>query len=168
MRRKQAPDLARVFVARAAIQRPHTEIFQPYALAVQHAKDVVIRNQQQGGRIRERSIVREPLRVSVSVRTDDGQVAYRFIKAASNRTHRGICRKQSVRRKSVTHVFHSGLVRMQFDLRVVAHKNPLPQKMRSRKCARVHSVDSISGSGPMQPPNAVELACNHQIEEQWR
>jgi hypothetical protein len=57
---------------------------------------------------------------------------------------------------------------MQFDVRVVALKMRLPQKMQARKCARVHSVDSISGSGPMQPPNAVEIGAITNFQEQWR
>ena len=82
MRGEQPPDLARITLGVAAIDARDAEILEPDALAVEHAEHVVVRGEQQAGRIREGHVVREPFRVGMPVRADDGQVFDELVQRA--------------------------------------------------------------------------------------
>ena len=62
------PDASRIGFDRAAVDARHAEILQRHALAVEHAKDVMVRRHEELRRIGERLVLREPARIGVAVR----------------------------------------------------------------------------------------------------
>ncbi len=76
------PYLARVAVGRRAIAARNAEFFERHALAVQHPENVVIRRDEQRGRVGERRVVGKPLRIGVAVRAHDRQGRNRRVEAA--------------------------------------------------------------------------------------
>jgi hypothetical protein len=72
------------------------EVLQSDALRIEHPEQVVVGLQQQLGRIAERLVESEPRRIGVPVRTDDRQSGDFRVELASQRSHAGICGKQSV------------------------------------------------------------------------
>ena len=66
---EDAPDFPRIL----QLALPDSEIVERNALAVEHAKDVVIGLHEQCRRIRKRLVRRKPCRAGMPVRTDDGQ-----------------------------------------------------------------------------------------------
>ena len=76
--------------------RRDAEIVQIDALAVQHAKQIMIRRQQQLGRVTERRIAGEPLRVGMTVRAQDRQVTHFRIQAAGDLPNGGFSGEQTI------------------------------------------------------------------------
>ncbi len=76
---------------------PNLEILEGNTLAVEHAKDVVIRLDEKLCRVGERFIRRKPGRLRVPVRADDGQRAHLFIEHASDASRTGLGGKKTIR-----------------------------------------------------------------------
>ena len=93
---KQPPDLARIALGHPAIDARHAEVFELDALAVEHAKHVVIGREQQAGRIGERHVVREPFRIGMPVRADDRQVLDEAVEFAGDGSRGRVDRKQPI------------------------------------------------------------------------
>src|SRR5215471_12466329 len=74
-----SPDLARIWLHSATITPRDRQVLQPQSLTVEHAEDVMIRRDEQSGRIAERLVVCEPLRVGMAMGADDGQVLDRRV-----------------------------------------------------------------------------------------
>ena len=100
------PDRPRVGFVRPAVQRPDPQIFQRHPGAVQHAKDVVVRRDQQVGRVGEGRVLREPGRVAVAVRADDRKVGDSPVKLPREDADRMIGGEQAVGMKA--QVQHEG------------------------------------------------------------
>ena len=94
--REQPPDLARVALRGAAVDPCDPEVLEPDALAVEHAKYIMIRREQQARGIRKGHVVRKPLWIGVPMGADDGQVPDQLVKIARNCPRGRIGRKQPV------------------------------------------------------------------------
>ena len=77
-----APDLAWIGFYRAAVGPRHAQVLETRALTVEHAMHVVVGNDEQPCRVGEGSVVGEPSRVGVAVRTDDRQLGDRSVEVA--------------------------------------------------------------------------------------
>src|ERR1700693_3282926 len=64
--REGSPDLARILFAAAAIAARNAEILEPYALAVEHPEDIVIRRDEQRRGVAEWLVVGVPPGVGVT------------------------------------------------------------------------------------------------------
>ena len=93
---EQAPDFPRILFDRPAVCSRDPERFKRYALAVQHAKDVMIRNDQQRRRIGKRFVVGKPLRIRMPVRADYRQHPNFGIRPPGDGALRRIGREQPV------------------------------------------------------------------------
>lgn len=69
-----SPDHAGVGLDRPAVGARHAQVLQLHALAVEHAKDIVVRGDQQFGRILPVLVQGEPGGIGMAVRADDRQV----------------------------------------------------------------------------------------------
>src|SRR3546814_17876005 len=69
-----APNRAWVTFDRAAVGAWYTQLLQRNALAVEHAEDVMIGDDQQACRIAEGGVVGEPGGIGMAVRGDDRQM----------------------------------------------------------------------------------------------
>ena len=83
------------------------KLFELDALAVKHAEHIVIRREQQAGRIGERGVVREPLGVGMAVGADDRQVFDELVKRPCDRPRIRIGGKKPIRIEFV----HIGSIR---------------------------------------------------------
>ena len=81
---------------RRAAARSDTERIEIDALAVQHAIQVVVRREQQFGRVGERLVPGEPLRIGVAVRTDDRQLGNFTVQPLRDAASCGVGGKQPV------------------------------------------------------------------------
>ena len=97
VRGKDAPDLAAVRLRPAAVSARHAEAFQLDALRAEHAEDVVIRGDEELGRVRKGIVFCKPARVRMTMRADDRQILHAFVKAARNAADTGFNGEQSVR-----------------------------------------------------------------------
>src|SRR2546429_4657260 len=80
---KSAPDLARILLDWAAISARDREIFELDALAVEHPENVMVRRDEERGRVGEGLVVGVPLRIGVTMRADDRQLLDRRIEFAT-------------------------------------------------------------------------------------
>ena len=79
------PDAAVILLDRRAIAAGDAQRLERHALAVEHAEDVVIRNDQQvGGRAEGRLRIGEQCRIDVPMRADQRQVAHGGIEGAGD------------------------------------------------------------------------------------
>ena len=62
----------------------NTQSLKFNALAVKHAKDVVIWRNKETHRVRKGGVIRKPLRVRMPVRADDGQTLDALVKRTSD------------------------------------------------------------------------------------
>ncbi|MNN20270.1 hypothetical protein D3C81_1335420 [compost metagenome] len=90
------PDLAWVRLDRAAVGPRHPQVLHRHPLRVQHAEDVVVRRDQQLGRVGEIFIAGEPTGVGVTVRADDRQALYFGVEASRHAAGVGVGREQTV------------------------------------------------------------------------
>jgi hypothetical protein len=97
MRGEAAPDGTRVAFDGAAVLRGDPELLEPHALAVEHAENIVIGNDEERRRIRKGLVLCVPAGIRVAMRRDDGQVPYLPIESARHLASAGIDRKQPVR-----------------------------------------------------------------------
>ena len=81
---------------RLAIAPRDGERVKPHTLAVEHPENVMVRLQQQLGRLAPGAIVGEPSRISMPVRADNRQPGDLGVERARDRPLRGIARKQAV------------------------------------------------------------------------
>ncbi len=95
---QQAPGLAGLGPDLAGAVR-HAELLQRDALAEQHAVEIVVRRQQQAGRVGERRVGREPLRIGMPVRADDRQAGHIVIQTPRDRPDLGFGREKTIRIK---------------------------------------------------------------------
>ena len=111
VRREQAPDLARIPLGVAAVDARDAEVLELDALAVEHAKYVVVGRQQQARGIGEVAVVRKPFRVGVTMRADDRQVFDELVEVPCNRSRGRIGREKPIGIEFV----HIGSMRARFD-----------------------------------------------------
>ncbi len=90
------PDLSRVGLDRAAVDSGHADLLGADSLAVEHAVDIVVRDDEEPRRIGERRVLREPARIGVAVRAHDRQVFDGPVKLARHVPHRGLRWEQAV------------------------------------------------------------------------
>ncbi len=88
---EDAPDLARVG-GLLAVELRDAEGFERDALRVEHAEDVVVGLDEEGGGVGEGLVFGEPARVGVAVRGDDGQVADGVVELSA--MGRAACRRE--------------------------------------------------------------------------
>ena len=94
---QDAPGLARIDRrCGSARHRCQPKRFQRNSLAVEHAEHVMVRLQQQRGRILERRIAGEPGRIGMAMRADDRQITDRVIKPPRDRADMGVDREKPV------------------------------------------------------------------------
>jgi hypothetical protein len=101
---KMPPDRPAVGLDRRAVERRNAKLFQPDALAEQHAENVVIGHDQQLRRVRKRLVQRKPARVRMTMRADDRQVLDRGIERAGQRKRASFGGKQQIRIGQCGHV----------------------------------------------------------------
>ena len=92
---EQPPRRARIG-CRRAVAIGYAQRGKRDALAVEHAIDIMIRREQQAGRIGPRRIVGEPARIGVAVRADDRRIGDGGVKRPRDIARAGIRREQSV------------------------------------------------------------------------
>ena len=82
---ENVPDLARVLLDRSTVAPRNAEVLEADALAIEHPEHIMIRRNEQGGRIGERCVVGEPLRIGMPMRAHDRQVLHRRVQCAGER-----------------------------------------------------------------------------------
>src|SRR5215207_4615745 len=93
---KAAPDRPWIRFDGAAVPAADAETFEAYALAVKHAKDVVIRHHEETGRIGKRLVLGIPARIRMAVRRYDRQAPHPLVETAGHSAGRGIGRQEPV------------------------------------------------------------------------
>src|ERR1700716_364400 len=96
---EKSPCLAGVRLRRTLTAR-NAETGERNPLAVQHPIQVVIGSQEKLGSVAEGLIVREPGRVRMAVRADDGEILNRSVQAARYCPDGRVGRKQPVSMKN--------------------------------------------------------------------
>ena len=81
------PDAPRVGLDRRPVERRHAQRLERHALRVEHPRHVVIGDDEQRGRIRERRVLGEDARIDVAVRTDEGQARGAAVELAGDVAH---------------------------------------------------------------------------------
>jgi hypothetical protein len=94
---EQAPRRPRIRAAVPSVNARNAERFQRDALAVEHAVEIVIRDEQQARGVLPRRVGGKPGRVGVAVRTQDGQIACAGEDPASDFAQPGVRREEPVR-----------------------------------------------------------------------
>ena len=95
MRRQQPPGLAGID-PRGAIATFESKAIQRYSLAVEHSKQIVVRRQEQVGRVGKRVVQRKPRRIGMTVRADDRQGFDGLIEFAGDTPHMWLRRQQTI------------------------------------------------------------------------
>ena len=97
MRGKTPPDGTRIGLDRRPVAGRHTQILHAQPLSIEHAEDIVVRHDEQLGRIKEGLVFGIPARVGMAVGRDDRQAGDAVIEPAGDGP-RGLGRgKQPVR-----------------------------------------------------------------------
>src|SRR6185437_11185353 len=98
VRSEQPPDRACIVrrAYRGIVRWRYAKQLERDALAVQHPENVVIGNDEERRRIRERRVVGVPLRIGVSMGTDDRQVAHGVIKRSREPSRGRIGGKEAI------------------------------------------------------------------------
>ena len=91
-----APNLSRIGLDGTAVDARHAEVFQRHALAVEHAKDIVVRRDEQSRGVFKRLVLREPARIGMAVRGDDRKVSHLPEQAPRDGPGRGVGGKEAV------------------------------------------------------------------------
>jgi hypothetical protein len=94
--REDSPDFPRIGFRDAAVDRRYAERVELHALAVEHAEDVVIGDDQQRGGIAECLVPREPCWIGMAVRTDDRQVLDARMQCAGDVAGAAVAGEQAV------------------------------------------------------------------------
>ena len=94
--REEAPDPTPVGLNGPAVTPAHAEVLESHALAVQHPEDVVVRHDEEPGRIGKGLVLRVPARVGMPVRRDDGEVAHLVVEPQRHPSSDGIRGKEPV------------------------------------------------------------------------
>jgi hypothetical protein len=87
------------------------EALQRNAVGMQQPGDVVVGGDQQGGRIPERDVLRDPVGRHVPVRGDDRQVAHRGVEPARDAAGRRVGGKEPIRMELQRCIGHRPMVR---------------------------------------------------------
>src|SRR3954453_3110586 len=93
---EEAPDRSRIAFRGPTVDAWDSEQLEPNALAVEHAEEIMVGDEQQLGGIRKTLIQREPCGISVAVRTEDRQRPNVLIKLAGDLPGRNVGREQPV------------------------------------------------------------------------
>jgi len=94
--REALPDGTRVGFHRAAVEPRDAQVFQPHAPRVEHAEDVMVRDDDERGGFRERRVGSQQTGVHVAVRPDDGQISDLLVERAGDAAARGIRVEEAV------------------------------------------------------------------------
>ena len=105
---EDAPDASRIF----RLGNADFQIFERDALTVQHAVDVMVRLDEECGRVGKRLVVRKPRGLRVPVRADDGKITNACIQLLCDAARSRVCRKKPIN----MHGTHFWPRRIRFDL----------------------------------------------------
>src|SRR5690606_33149325 len=94
---KQLPDAPRVLLHRAAVERRDAETLEGDALRVEHARHVVVGDDEQRCRVGEPLVGREQLRIDVAVRADEGKACDAFVQRRRDAARLGLRIEVAVR-----------------------------------------------------------------------
>jgi hypothetical protein len=75
--------ILRASCSTAPPSRRDREVFELDALAIEHPENVMVRRDEERGRVGEGLVVGVPLRIGVTMRADDGQILDRRIECAT-------------------------------------------------------------------------------------
>ena len=96
MFREEAPDFPGIGFDRPPVLSGNAQFFHRDAPAVKHPEDIVIRDQEQLGRIGKGGIVRKPARIGVAVGADDGKILDLAVQPMGDLPPDRIARKESI------------------------------------------------------------------------